>query len=179
MFGVTIDCHLNWSEHISNTCSKLQKCCYSLRFLKNHCSKHVLMRIYHANFHVLLRFNILNWGTCASLSRILILQKRAIRIICGIRPRDSCKPFFKELRVLTVTDTYVYEVCCYVFKNKKLFSRNNTEHLYATRARHNFLPDSHKTALYQRGLFYNGCKLFNAIPVHISWLQHYPHSKIN
>ena len=121
MLGVTIDCHLNWSEHISNTCSKLQKCCYSLRFLKNHCSKHVLLRIYHANFHSLLRFNILNWGTCASSSRILILQKRAIRIICGIRPRDSCKPFFKELRVLTVTDTYVYEVCCYVFKNKKFF----------------------------------------------------------
>ena len=127
MLGVTIDCHLNWSEHISNTCSKLQKCCYSLRFLKNHCSKHVLLRIYHANFHSLLRFNILNWGTCASSSRILILQKRAIRIICGIRPRDSCKPFLKELKVLTVTDT----------------------------------------ALYQRGLFYNGCKLFNALPVHI------------
>ena len=61
----------------------------------------------------------------------------------------------------------MYEVCCYVFKNKNLFSRNDTEHLYATRARHNFLPDSHKRALYQRGLFYNGCKLFNALPVHI------------
>jgi hypothetical protein len=43
------------------------------------------------------------WGNSSNSLHVFRLQKRAIRIITGSRPRDSCRGMFKNLRIQLVS----------------------------------------------------------------------------
>lgn len=164
ILGVTFDYNLQWSTHIENLCVRLRQNCYALRTLKNHCSKSILKAVYFASVHSHLRYGILLWGLCGDSQRAFVLQKYAIRIIEHLAPRQSCRQSFKDLGILTLPGIYLYEICCFVFKNRTTFSRNRVNHSYSTRFKDVFISDHHSTSLYQKGIFFNGCKIFNALP---------------
>ncbi len=164
MLGIMIDPYLQWDPQIDYLCKKLQKCIYSIRYLKNMCGKNTLLIVYYSYFHSLIRFNIINWGNCSSISRVLILQKRVIRIIECLKYKDSCRTSFKKLNVLTVPNTYIYEMCCFVRKHFSYFNKNLRNHEYSTRKKNLLLPDTHRTTLYQKGAVFNGCKIYNHLP---------------
>jgi len=42
--------------------------------------------------------------------------KKVIRLVTGLKKRESCKQKFKENRILTVTSLYVLEVLCFIKK---------------------------------------------------------------
>ena len=44
------------------------------------------------------------------------IQKRVFCTIKGLHKRESCKPIFKELKVLTETALYIFEVLIYTKK---------------------------------------------------------------
>lgn len=90
MLGVTFDEALSWDKHIDVLCAKLRSCCFAIRFLSNHCSLEILINIYHANFHSLLRYGIVIWGGTSLVSRVLIIQKYAVRILGQLSSRASC-----------------------------------------------------------------------------------------
>ncbi|KAG8252860.1 Serine/threonine-protein phosphatase 2A activator [Homalodisca vitripennis] len=73
-----------------------------------------------------LRFSIAIWGgtTVTNLQRLLLIQKKVIRTLKGLRPKDSCREGFKDLHNLTVvimfsdsngfprgTDVHQYQRC--------------------------------------------------------------------
>lgn len=167
MLGITLDNYLQWNSHIEILCGKLGRSCYALRFLKNFCSSNVLKTLYYSSFHSHLRNGIINWGSSGQIQRVFILQKVAIRILANLGYRESCRNVFQQLEILTVIGTYIYEVCCFVFKNKSIFTQNITPHDHNTRHKLELQPDSHSTSLYQRSIIYNGCKLFNFLPPEI------------
>lgn len=164
MLGVTFQSDLGWFGHIDNLCDKLKKCCYALRCLKTSCSQKILLTLYYANIHSQLRYGILIWGTSHCAQRAFIIQKYAVRIIMGLNKFDSCRSSFKDLKILTVANIYIYEICCFVFANKSIFLANQVNHDHLTRYKNNFLSDQHSTSLYQKGAFFNGCKIFNSLP---------------
>ena len=164
ILGVIFDHNLQWTNHIDLMCDKLRKNCYALRSIKYHCSLNVLLTLYYANIHSTIRYGILNWGTCRQVQRVFILQKYAIRILEGLSRGESCRDHFKKLSILTVFSVYIYEICCFVFKHKYLFQRNQINHEHSTRFRNTLIPDQHATAFYQKGPMYNGCKFFNFLP---------------
>lgn len=171
ILGVTFDSTLTWSTHIDNLCQKLRTCCYALRSLVNHCSQKIIIILYYANFHSQMRYGIINWGTSSHCQRVFILQKYALRIISNLPKRESCRTVFKKLNILTLTDTYIYEIGCFVYKNLAMFQKNQIDHQYTTRYKHNLIPDQHSTARYQKSLYFNGCKIFNALPTSIKESQ--------
>lgn len=171
MLGITLNCHLQWSSHIQTLCGKLSKSCYALRFLKNFCSIHILKTLYFSSFHSHLRNGIINWGSSSQNQRIFILQKVAIRILADLGFRDSCRDAFRNLQILTVVGTYIYEVCLFVFKNRSMFTQNAVPHDHNTRHKSELQPDPHATSLYQKSIQYNGCKLFNHLPQEIKQSQ--------
>lgn len=164
LLGVTFDHNLQWSNHINTMCEKLRKNCFALRSIKFHCSQNVLLSLYYANIHSTIRYGIITWGTCSQVQRVFILQKYAVRILEGLSGRESCREYFKKLNILTVFNIYIYEICCFVFKNKNIFQRNQINHDHSTRFKNTLSPDQHVTALYQKGPMYNGCKFFNFLP---------------
>jgi hypothetical protein len=51
------------------------------------------------------------------LNKIIFkLQKRVIRAMIGVNTTTSCRQFFKELNILTLTSLYILEVSCFIKK---------------------------------------------------------------
>ncbi|PSN54251.1 hypothetical protein C0J52_09236 [Blattella germanica] len=59
---------------------------------------------------------LLLWGNCASAKDVLLLQKKAVRVLMGCHPKEHCRPLFQELRILTVASLYIlFQYCVYIF----------------------------------------------------------------
>jgi hypothetical protein len=48
----------------------------------------------------------------------------------GVNSRTSCRPIFKELKVLIITSLYIFEVLCYFRKYNLYFTRNSDLYEY-------------------------------------------------
>ena len=86
--------------------------------------------------------------TCLGLSlrlpskRLLILQKKAVRIIAGVSPRTHTKPLFTDMKILTLKGIFQYSVGLFMYKFVKgmlpalfdnLFKYVNQVHAHFTR----------------------------------------------
>ena len=88
----------------------------------------------------------------------------------GVKRNESCKPFFKELNILTLPALIIFEACCFVKNNLKNFSLNGHHHNYSTRNREKITTKKHKTARYESSPYYFTSKLYNALPEDIKIL---------
>lgn len=163
LLGVFFDSALLWGTHVENLCKRLRSNCYAIRFLTNYCSQKILTVLYYANIHSHIRYGILIWGASAQSRRILLLQKRAIRTICKLSSRESCRSHFRDLKILTIYDTYIMEVCIYAYKNHSLLESAHSKHGYNTRNKTLLRQNKHKTTLYQRNFLFYSIKFFNCL----------------
>lgn len=164
LLGLRVDSGLRWGDHIDELCGRLSSVIYALRSLSRQCSPYILMSLYYACFYSHLRFGIVHWGLSADVNRVFILQKRALRVIHQLPHRQTCRETFREQGILTLPCIYIFEVLLHVFQNKDKFLRNTVDHEHSTRSRGIPLADRHSTSLYQKSLFFNGCKLYRALP---------------
>jgi hypothetical protein len=117
-----------------------------------------------------MNYGLILWGN-SYYSNILRLQKRIIRIIVGIRDRDTCREHFRKLKVLPLKSQYIYSLSLFVINNKYYFEVNSEIHNINTRTKFNLhLPLSH-LSIYQKGT-YMGIKVFNSLPAPIKDLSH-------
>jgi hypothetical protein len=72
---------------------------------------------YFTKFQSLIRYGIILWGGESESIKALKIQKRVLCTIKGLHKRESCKPIFKELKVLTVATLYIFEVLVYIKQN--------------------------------------------------------------
>ena len=94
VLGVSFDDNLQWCGHVEDLCNKLHKACFALRKLKTHCSRNILPALYYASVYSHIRYGIVHWGTCSQINRVFVLQKYAVRIIAGVRRRQTCRSLF-------------------------------------------------------------------------------------
>ena len=162
--GLWIDKNLTWGSHINHLCTQLSRYCYQLRSLSSYCSPSILKTFYFGSIEPAIRFGISQWGRRHEMERVFILQKRAVRFLCGLGRLDSCRQHFVSLKILTVPAIYIHEVCCFVYTNKKMYKDFKFSHSYETRNKNSLTIPQHRTSLFERHLFYNGCKFFNVLP---------------
>ena len=112
---------LSWKDHITQLISKLSKACYVLWRIRPFMSQDALKAVYHSDFHSLISYGIIFWGNSSYNQHIFWLQKKAVRIITGSRPRDSCRKLFKHLRILPLQSQYVLSLLTFVVDNKNFF----------------------------------------------------------
>ena len=112
-------------------------------------------------------YGILLWGNSADNNTIFLLQKRAIRAIYKLGPRESLREKFKEINILTVASQYIYENLLYVHKNIDSFCKKSDIHSINTRYKHNlvlYASRLHKTSNY----FMGQCiRFYNKLPSNI------------
>jgi hypothetical protein len=119
-------------------------------------------------------YGIIFWGASTSASKVFIVQKKCLRIICNIKPRDSCRKLFRDNQIMTFYSLYLYSLILFVANNKYLFDHNNAFHQYNTRTNKNLhLPSIHLMK-YAKGPYVNGIKVFNHFPQTIKDLEHNP-----
>lgn len=93
--GIVIESSCTWKAHTSQLLPKLCKACYLMRVIKPIMPIETLKIVYYSYFHSLLTYGIIFWGNSSCSIQIFRIQKRIIRIMSGLRPRDSCRDAFR------------------------------------------------------------------------------------
>jgi hypothetical protein len=123
--------------------------------------------IYFAYAHSIMTYGIIFWGYSRYSVKVFMMQKRMIRIMTNLTPRDSCRVMFKELKILPLFSQYIYSVLIYLAGNIQLYTMNKEVHNYNTRNSSNFhIPNANLTK-YQKGVYYMGIKLYNQLPIDV------------
>lgn len=162
--GITMDSGLSWSNHIDNLCLKLNKSLFSLRYLSEFLNMNTLKIVYYGYFVSLLNYGIIFWGAASmsSVCRVFKLQKKAIRLIYGVRSRESCREVFLRERLMTLPSLFIYSVSVYTYRNPHLFSTGT--HHYTTRNKNNLLIPIHHSNKFRKSIEYLGPTILNNLP---------------
>jgi hypothetical protein len=123
--GFVIDSNLNWKRHIDSLCDRLSSAVFALRKLKPLISGDALKQVYFAHFHSLMSYGSLLWGNSTDAQRVLIVQKRAIRTLVGVKHRHPCRELFSTQRIMTHYSNHLFEVLMFIRKNISQFARVN------------------------------------------------------
>ena len=162
--GITVDSTLSWKQHIDAIIPKLNKACYIIRRLKLYLSNTALKMVYYAFFHSVMSYGLIFWGNSTNSKCVFKLQKRAVRIIMGAKNNDSCREFFKLLKILPLYAQYIYSLLMFVVNNRNLFLGNADLYSKQTRNSHNLHLPLPQLTKYKKGVHYAGIWLFNHLP---------------
>uniref|UniRef100_A0A1B6MBU4 Reverse transcriptase domain-containing protein n=1 Tax=Graphocephala atropunctata TaxID=36148 RepID=A0A1B6MBU4_9HEMI len=164
LLGINIDPNLSWKIHIESVCKKLSRVIFLLVNLKSQVSNKYLLMAYYSFFESVVRYGLIVWGNGVGIENILILQKKAVRILTGSKPLDHCRPLFIQIKVLTIVNLYIFDVLVLVKKNLSMYFLRNMIHSHDTRFNDKLaLPRCRlsKTKNYHK---YLGLSLFNKLP---------------
>uniref|UniRef100_A0A1B6HQM4 Reverse transcriptase domain-containing protein n=3 Tax=Proconiini TaxID=565685 RepID=A0A1B6HQM4_9HEMI len=162
--GLTLDQGLSWSNHTDQLCSRLSSAIFAMKRIKSIGTSIALKAAYHALFESHVRYGITLWGSSSAgnLHRVLVLQKRVMRIMAGLQPQESCREAFKSFEILTVVSIYIIEVITHASRER--LPRVGDVNSYTTRRANDISLPAHRTTLYTKKPSYSGARLFNMLP---------------
>jgi hypothetical protein len=85
----------------------------------------------------------------------------------GARNNDSCREFFKLLKILPLSAQYIYSLVLFIINNRNLFFDNAELYTIKTMNSYNLHPLLFHLTKYQKGLHYAGVRVFNHLPTRI------------
>lgn len=165
LLGIFIEDKLNFKDHFQHLHSKISKAVFSLRIMKHILDKRHLTLLYNSYLKSNLEYGSALFTTASktTIKPIVILQKKAIRIICGVNYRDHTATLFKDEKILRFEDIIKFNICKFMFDFKhdllpNIFSgtwvRNDEIHNYPVRNREDFyIRNINKLYLKQFPLF--------------------------
>ena len=169
--------NLSWKSHIDFICNKISKIVGLLAKLRHFIPLHILITLYRSLIHPYLSYGISAWGQACKthLNKILILQKRALKLIYFTDYRESAIPLFSKANILPVNFLFLecisnlmYDV---VNQNAppslcKLFTSISNIHSYNTRSSRcqNLYTQYSRTNLQKNSFSRTGVRLWNQIP---------------
>ena len=168
--GVLFDTTLNFRDHVNLLLTKLAKATYLIRKIKDTVSPEVLLMVYHALFASHVAYGIILWGRLPGARDVFLIQKRVIRIMCGLNSRTHCKPYFIKLNIMTVYATYIYCALLHIKKNENSYIRILHNHDYSTRGNNNFVLNQLRIEKARSNPNYSGIAFFNVLPADIKLL---------
>jgi len=166
--GVYIDHKLSWEPHITYISAKLSRVIFLLRSLKNHVPLNYVRSSYFAFFQSIISYGILLWGNSNHINRILLLQKKAVRIITDSHKLEHCKPLFIKLQLLTVINLYIFKILLFTKNNLSTHQLRQDIHNYNTRNSKQINIPFTRLTKSQNSYEVLGVKMFNAFPSKIA-----------
>jgi hypothetical protein len=102
LLGVFLDEHLTLNKHVNHTTAKLSRALYLLKHVKHFVSPGAMRKLYFSLFHshLLYCINILSCTSQTNITKILTMQKKAIRIVTNAPYNSHTNPLFLETNVL-------------------------------------------------------------------------------
>jgi IS1 family transposase len=111
-----------------------------------------------------MKYGITFWGNSPSSKMILTLQKRTVRIIAGVKSRNSCRNLFMRLEILPLMCEYIFTLMNFVVNNQEHFQTNSAVHGVNTRNRDHLHIPTANLSCFQKSAYYAGIKIFNSLP---------------
>jgi hypothetical protein len=95
------------------------------------------------------------------------MQKGIVRMMVGIRNKDSCREYFERLKILPLQTQYLLSLLFFVDENIDYFRLNSEIHGFNNTNKSNLhLPPS-KLTVFQKGPYYSGIKAFSTLPTYV------------
>ena len=146
--GVIIHQNLSWKPHIEMICSKTSKVIGLICKARQYLHSNTLKTLYNSLFLPYVNYCNLIWASTYNthINPLLLLQKKAIRIITFSPPRTHTKPIFQKLNILPIFSLYKFQISAFVFSHinkllpsalSSLFQFNFECHSHQTRSRFN------------------------------------------
>jgi hypothetical protein len=170
--GIIVDNTLNWKSHIAYISTKIAKSIGIISRARQLLNHNILRQLYYSFLYPYLTYCLIIWGSAAASSTLPIfrLQKRAIRLIKGLRRRDSTLPTCHKLQILRLPELYKYMILIwmYNYKNnilpptfKYFYQENSSIHSYPTRQAHQLRLPQTRTNLAQTFIRSKGVQIWN------------------
>ena len=139
--GVKISDTLTWEAHINEVASKVSKVVAVLTRLKHELPPSVLYTIYNSLILSRINYAITAWGNASAkkLKRLVILQKKAIRIVTNSTYNSHAGPIFYRCNTLPLKQQFKFD-CCRIYhrKLKGKLPDYHTEQLQINATLHNY-----------------------------------------
>jgi hypothetical protein len=139
--GLTVNESLDWKSHIDKISNKISRSIGILNRLKHFLPLEIKKMLYNSLILPHINFCVLAWGY--NCSRIVKLQKKAVRIVSLSKYNAHSEPILKSLKLLKVTDILKLQLLKLYFKfqNNMLpdylqtlpFKTNRSLHDHSTR----------------------------------------------
>ena len=116
--GVIIDNRLTWASHIKYMKNKAAKGLGIILKCRKIFKTETLLSLYNSIVFPYFNYCALIWGSAYSihLENAMVLQKKLIRIISGVKPRTHTLPLFENLKILTIKEVFYYTVGMFMYK---------------------------------------------------------------
>ena len=166
--GVFIDRNLTFTRHIDHICNKISKSIGVMFRISPSTPEFILLRLYYTLVQPYMFYCNVVWGGGADvhINKILILQKRAVRVVTHSDYLEHTGHLFQNLRLLKIHSIYNYSCSLFVYKNKHIYESVNNR--YGTRNCNTLQVHFQRISLCQRSIFYNAPRIFNELPYQIT-----------
>ena len=110
--GVLIDSKLSWKYHITHITTKISKTIGIIARLRHLVPTSTLITLYRSLISPYLSYGIAVWGQAAQtyLNQILVLQKRALRLIYFAPYRSHAIPHFVSSSSIPINTLYFQSI---------------------------------------------------------------------
>ena len=162
--GLWMDSHLSWEVHVNHISKTLAGKNYLIKQLRSSVSTSTLKTFYFGTVQSILSYGLVCWGNCSSISKIFVLQKRIIRSMFNIPFLSSCRPIFKNNRILTLHCLYIYQCLCFVKKNINQFVKCKDVNNYRTRQANDIYVPPYRLSQVGNGPLIIARKIYNHLP---------------
>jgi hypothetical protein len=149
-FGMQTE-HMNWKTHIGQITPKLSSAFYALSCMYHLTDIDSLLVIYYAYFHSIMTYSIIFWGSSTDVKRVFKLKKKSVRIMIGVNSRISCRPVFKNFKILAVLAQYIFSSITFL-QNSEYFIFYHSTHSLKTRGRLQLHRPGTSLVSYQEGV---------------------------
>ncbi|XP_078363859.1 uncharacterized protein LOC144648098 [Oculina patagonica] len=119
LLGVHVDQDLSFNEHVDHLCKKLAKRLGVLRSIRHYLPLNERILFYNATIKPIFLYGGAVWSSTSksNIRRIFRLQKRAARVILGVKTRDErTVSLFKRLDWLPFYDEITVNKLCLIYK---------------------------------------------------------------
>lgn len=174
ILGVTIDTHLSWNEHINNVARKVSQNIGLLRRIRQYLPTFARRTFYMAYIQPHFDYCSIIWGQ-ADISRLIKLQKLALRTMADAPSRTPSHGLFKQFGIMPLKSRIDFRTTSMVFKAVngntpsyisdmfECISNVSSRQTRATTRGDIYIPKAKLTAQ-SKTLRYTGAKLYNESP---------------
>ena len=173
--GVLLDSNLSWKFQINNVL-KISRSVGVVARLRHFVPRTTLLNIYQSLILPYLTYGLAAWGQAAKthLQKILVLQKRVLRLMYFSEPRAHAVPLFISSKTLLLQMLYAEKVSSIMFDVSCMnapsnicdfLTKANSKHKHETRfsSSGNYYVQTSRLNLNQDSFSRFGAKLWNAI----------------
>jgi len=164
LLGFTLDPTLTWDSHVDALVARLSRVLFLLRRLSCELKAE---HAYYAFFHSLLSYGTRLWGHSAHTHKVLLVQKKALRILSNAGYLDHCRPLFVANDILTVHNVYIFQCLLAIRDNIDCYVTNNDVHSHQTRTSSDIFIPRCRLSKTLKCFPVSGFKFFNFLPVEV------------